>query len=792
MQEPTGKIQRLLKVQARLRSAWELRNEKLTELAKGLAIENDPATKFKLEKQVRDEEAEILELERKLEAIELALDAGEIPVTIDELFPEITVDETNPYQGLFAFTPETAKFFFGRNKEIKKLEEKVKDCNFVPVIGASGSGKSSLVRAGLIPRLLTLGWQVLPPIKPGSEPLKTLKLLVGELFEIAEREQIDRILEQQGLGSIASRLPGEGRVLLVVDQFEEVFTQCQDRQERQRFIDCLTSVRQSDNRRLVVVTTMRADFVERCLTSGMLTQEILDDVSFLFVLAGANLEDAIEQPSAIQGYNLQPGLLELILRDVANEENCLPLLEFALTELWEKRDRSNQLLTVAEYQGLGGLVGALDRHAEEIYQDLAARGQGEWVQRVMLRLVRTGEGMRDTRQRRSQVELLDMGKDAATREKIEKTIDKLVDGRLLTIDRVNGENVIDLSHEALMQGWKSFVKWREIDRDLRRLVDKIEEARRDWLVKKQQGKYLLEGRLLGDAKRLLKDRSEALLGEVRSFVIKSLEHQKRRRIQSAGWLLVPVFVLGLPAEYFWREEVVKQDYHRIENTKGTAEERLAVLNLAGGCYSKRQYSWMPTYFRERVFGNCRSLDEVNLNGASLDNVNLSGASLYHANLSGASLYSANLSSTNLQIANLSGASLYSANLSGVAGSDVNLSGAALNGVNLSGANLLIANLSGASLGGVNLTHTFLHGVNLSGADLDRANFSGAALNGVNLSRAKLGNAHLKNVRFECDGASSCINMENIISNEHTNWEGIDGWKNVKNIPHKLKKQLNLP
>jgi hypothetical protein len=514
MQEPTGKIQRLLKVQTRLRSEWELRNEKLLKLAKSLAIENDAATKFKLENQVRDEEAEILELDRKLEAIEQSLASGSISSTLAELFPEIVVDETNPYQGLFAFTPETAKFFFGRQKDIKKLAEKVKDCNFVPVIGASGSGKSSLVRAGLIPRLLELGWQVLPPIKPGSEPLKTLKLLVGGLFEIAEREQIDRILEQQGLGSIVSRLPGEGRVLLVVDQFEEVFTQCQDRQERQRFIDCLTSVRQSDNRRLVVVTTMRADFVDRWLTSGVLTQAIQDDALFLGVLAGANLKDAIEQPSAIQGYNLQPGLLELILRDVANEENCLPLLEFALTELWEKRDRSNQLLTVTEYQGLGGLVGALDRHAEEIYQDLALRGQGECVQRVMLRLVRTGEGKRDTRQRRSQVELLEMGKDAVTREKIEKTIDKLVTGRLLTIDQVNDENVIDLSHEALMQGWQSFVKWREIDRDLRRLVDKIEEARREWQVQKQKGKYLLEGRLLRDAKRLLKDRSEALVGEV--------------------------------------------------------------------------------------------------------------------------------------------------------------------------------------------------------------------------------------------------------------------------------------
>jgi hypothetical protein len=752
MQEPTGKIQRLVKVRDRLRSDWELRHEKLIKLAKSLAIENDVATKFKLENQVRDEEAEILELDRKLEAIEQSLASGSIPSTLAKLFPEIVVDETNPYQGLFAFTPETAKFFFGRNKEIKKLDEKVKDCNFVPVIGASGSGKSSLVRAGLIPRLLALGWQVLPPIKPGSEPLKTLKLLVGGLFEIAEREQIDRILEQQGLGSIVSRLPGEGRVLLVVDQFEEVFTQCQDRQERQRFINCLTSVRQSDNRRLVVVTTMRADFVDRWLTSGVLTQVIQDDALFLSVLAGANLEDAIEQPSAIQGYNLQPGLLELILRAVANEENCLPLLEFALTELWEKRDRVKHELTVDDYQGLGGLVGALDRHAEEIYQDLALRGQGEWVQRVMLRLVRTGEGKRDTRQRRSQVELLEMGKDAATREKIEKTIDKLVTGRLLTIDRVNDENVIDLSHEALMQGWQSFVKWREIDRDLRRLVDKIEEARRDWLVKKQQRKYLLEGRLLGDAKRLLKDRSESLLGEVRSFVIKSSRYQLLSRSQLVAWIAVPSFSVVALSESFMREEVVKQDYRRIENTQGTMEERLAVLNIAGGCHVQKRYSWMFPYFRERVFGNCRSLNRSNLSNAQLNSENLSGAQLYRADLSNAQLNS------------------------------VILIGAHLDNVNLSTADLYKANLS----------DTPLNNTNLNGAYLYRANLSGAQLTDTNLNGAHFDNANLENVTFECFNNNRCPSMKDIRWNKDTNWRGIKGWKNVKNIPTELKKQLNLP
>jgi Caspase domain/Pentapeptide repeats (8 copies) len=546
--------------------------------------------------------------------------------------PEVTIDETNPYQSLSAFTPATAKFFFGREPEIQKLVQQVQDCNFVPVIGASGSGKSSLVRAGLIPQLLELGWQVLEPMKPGDNPLATLKSTIGKLFP-TDWEEIYRVVETEGLGAISSRLPGTDRILLVVDQFEEVFVLSNDRQQQQQFIECLTSAKQSENRRLVVVTTMRADFVEPWLTSGVLTQAIQDDALFLGVLAGEHLENAISKPSAIQGYNLQPGLTELILRDVASEENCLPLLEFALTELWEKRDRVKHELTVDEYKKLGGLVGALDRHAEDIYQDLEARGQGEWVRRVMLRLVRTGEGMQDTRQRRSQSKLLEMGADAATREKIQKTIDKLVKGRLLTIDR---ENVIDLSHEALMQGWKKFAKWRESDREVRRLVDKIEEAEKEWKAQKQQWKYLLEWRLLGDAKPLLKDRSEPLSGEIRSFVIKS---SRLRRLQSAGWMATSVALLlliGVPTEHFVRENGVNQDLQRIEKTNDKNEKKSALLNLAGGCYSGIQHPWLHKYFRDRIFGNCRPLHSPNLSNISLKGANLRDSNLDAVNLSHAS------------------------------------------------------------------------------------------------------------------------------------------------------------
>jgi Caspase domain/Pentapeptide repeats (8 copies) len=667
--------------------------------------------------------------------------------------PAVTIAETNPYQSLFAFTPATAKFFFGREPEIQKLVQQVQDCNFVPVIGASGSGKSSLVRAGLIPQLLELGWQV-ETMKPGDNPLATLKLTIGKLFATTEWEEIYRVVETEGLGSIASRLPGTDRVLLVVDQFEEVFVLSHDRQQQQEFIKCLTSVKQSENHRLVVVTTMRADFVEPWLTSGVLTQAIQDDALFLGVLAGEYLEDAISKPSAIQGYSLQPGLLELIVRDVADEENCLPLLEFALTELWEKRDRVKHELTVDEYKALGGLVGALDRHAEAIYQGLAAQGLGEWVQRVMLRLVRTGEGMRDTRHRRAKKDLLEMGVDAATQEKIAKTINGLVDGRLLAIDRVNAMNLVDLSHEAMMKGWRQFVKWRESDREARRLVAKIEEARREWKTqksKKDKNYYSLQGPMLKKAKGLLKDRPELLVGEVRAFVLESLKYRRRSGSEWIAMVVIPLFIAVAFSESFVRDEVVKQDHRSIENTQGTMEERLAVLNIVGGCHAEKQYSWMSRYFRERLFGNCRSLNSAKLNGAQLNTENLSAAPLYNANLRNAQLNSVILIGTHLDNADLSNADLYSSNLS----------------------------------------DTHLNNTNLSGAFLYRANLSGAQLTNTNLNGAHFDNAILENVTFRCFGNNRCPSMKNIRWNKDTNWKGIKGWENVKNIPPELKKQLNL-
>ncbi|MEM1427723.1 MAG: ATP-binding protein, partial [Cyanobacteria bacterium P01_H01_bin.130] len=244
-------------------------------------------------------------------------------LSIVQFRPEVqtdTVSEDCPYQGLEAFTPETAQFFYGRQDTVRLLQERLSQFNFVPVIGASGSGKSSVVRAGLI---TALGdeWYVLEPIKPNAEPMAALRGAMRTLFKRkTDLNRVTELLNTEGLGPVLEMVPnspmlpaGGAKVLLVIDQFEEVFTVCSLEEERAHFIECITAIQEIDDSPLAVVTTMRADFVEPWLDYGELVQTIQDQAVWLGRLQGEDLVRAIAQPAKRQGYELGPGLLELIL-----------------------------------------------------------------------------------------------------------------------------------------------------------------------------------------------------------------------------------------------------------------------------------------------------------------------------------------------------------------------------------------------------------------------------------------------------------------------------------------------
>ncbi len=420
------------------------------------------------------------------------------------------IDETCPYQGLESFQKEKARFFFGRKQVIQKLVERLKETNFIPLIGASGSGKSSVIRAGLIPELEKNGWKVLEPIMPGVEPLAKLRGALEGLFDRQEVKEIYSLLQNSGLPALISELPKNQRILLLIDQFEEVFTLCPKEEEKQRqhFIELITQVVEVPTSSLAIVTTMRADFLEPCLSYHDLTQIIEDQAVYMPRLAGGNLEQAIEEPAKLQGYQLESGLLGEIFQDLGQQNECLPLLQFALTELWEKRDVKRHLLTVEQYRAMGGVVGALDSHAEKFYnfkdfweespEKVRSAQQQQWIKRILLKLVRTDEGVKDTRHRQRKSKLLAIaGESNKDKELLGIILDDLIESRLLVAgqDNQQGEPWIDLAHEALMEGWQRFAQWRLENRELRRLRERIDDAFREWQNHSREENLMMGGLL---------------------------------------------------------------------------------------------------------------------------------------------------------------------------------------------------------------------------------------------------------------------------------------------------------
>ncbi len=444
--------------------------------------------------------------------------------------PHPVINESCPYQGLNPFNEATAGFFFGRDRLIQRLQEKLDQTNFIPVIGASGSGKSSVVLAGLIPRLRQSGWQILGVMQPGIEPIAKLKVTLEQFFR--EQGQLPTLYEiypqidTAGLQPVIEHLPGIGKVLLTVDQFEELFTLCANERDRHRFITLLTQVAEQPSR-LSIVTTMRADFLEHCLSYRALAQLIQDWKELALPLDEQELVDAIVKPAEQQGYHLENGLLDLILENVREEKNSLPLLQFALTELWQHRNQQAHALTLSCYRDMGGVKGALNRYANQLYESLSQSEQ-EFVKRACLKLVRTGQEEKDTRQRQPKHNLLVLAPDNQTPEGAQIVLDTLISRRLLVSDEQQGEAWVDLAHEALMESWQVFRDWRKKDRELRRLGDRVEDAARDWIDHHQDSTFLMSDGFLSQVTQRWQELKSYLSPTAQEFYQRSYDRERER------------------------------------------------------------------------------------------------------------------------------------------------------------------------------------------------------------------------------------------------------------------------
>jgi WD40 repeat protein/DNA-binding SARP family transcriptional activator len=410
------------------------------------------------------------------------------------------IEERNPYKGLRAFTEADARDFFGRDGLIRRLVARLGEAGsgsrFLAVVGASGSGKSSVVRAGLVPAIRdgALGGPEDPFVAemfPGEHPIDELE---AALLRIAAhpvprlRERLDS--GSRGLLEVVDLVaPGEAEVVVVVDQFEEAFTLTTDERERELFLESLRVAAADPESRLRVIVTLRADFYDRPLVYPRFGELLAEGTEAVPPLTPDELERAIRGPAERIGVRPESGLVAEMIADVAYQPGALPLLQYALTELFEHRDEDR--LTLAAYRQIGGIAGALSARAERIYESTEPHGRRA-TEQVFLRLVALGEGRQDTRRRvpRGELDALDVDQEA-----IERAVNSFAGHRLLTFDREPStrEPTVEIAHEALLSAWERLRTWIDDAREELRQERGLARAAAEWRGSGGDPSFLLRG-----------------------------------------------------------------------------------------------------------------------------------------------------------------------------------------------------------------------------------------------------------------------------------------------------------
>ena len=421
--------------------------------------------------------------------------------------PELD-DALCPYIGLDPFREPTQALFFGRQRTIADLVERLWGRRLLAVVGPSGSGKSSLVLGGLLP-VLKAGalkhserWRYLPPIVPGSDPLGALDRL-GLASGISD-DVPPSWADQRRL----TILLGDTPTVLVVDQFEELFTLCEDTAARDAFIANLLALADAPGQRHTVILTMRSDFesfVARVPELHALWESALARV---VPLNAAELREAIERPATAVGLRFEAGVIEGLLQDILGEPAALPLLQFTLLKLWEERERNRVPWSV--YARLGGGRLALARSADAFYDELIPEDQIA-ARRLLLRMVRPGDGLEVTSSRVRRA-TLEIGGEA--RDRIDRVIGKLVAARLVrqTAGETPADDQLEVAHEALVRNWPRLVGWLEDERVALAARRRLEAKANEWLRLGRGSGGLLDEIQLRDAERWLLGPDAAYVG----------------------------------------------------------------------------------------------------------------------------------------------------------------------------------------------------------------------------------------------------------------------------------------
>jgi hypothetical protein len=488
----------------------------------------------------------------------------------------------NPYRSLEAFREQDARFYFGREADAVKVREKVERQPFTALIGASGSGKSSLIFAGLLPMLRQAGW-LFAACRPRNHAFEELAAcLVHLLYE----DKLERIKKRRGCA--ADLLSGELRLsddlvrriaekhgcrrfLLIADQFEELFTLNADSGLQQPFIDSLLEAGQAEG--CAVLLTMRADFTEAAISSARFAEALNTWPPVMLALLGKDgLLRVMEQPAELLGVRFEPGLTDKILDDLSDAPGSLPLLEFCLTQLWEQQ--AYRQISHAACKAIGGVQAALANHADDALKGF----DQEQVRQIFLHLVRPGQGTEDTRQ-------------VAALEQFSPEqrglIKQLADKRLIVTGDTENQRV-EVVHEALIKHWQKLRGWVNEEREFLVWREKLRVLLKQWQESGHDEGALLRGLPLAEALQWRVSHAEYLAGakDELEFIRESEKARKKQRRRrgiaaAAGMLLVTAvmavfFVLWKDAEQ--QKVVAEQKTVEARKEKDKAEEQTITAN----------------------------------------------------------------------------------------------------------------------------------------------------------------------------------------------------------------------
>jgi len=426
--------------------------------------------------------------------------AGELLAELEPLLPNrraLTGDDS-PYPGLTAFQEADANRFFGRSQDVASLVARLRERPLVGVVGPSGVGKSSLLRAGVVPALKGAGesWEVMI-VRPGRYPLTALASVLEGLRDsrdsdpVVDADPAAKLRAEPGVFGARLRARARRRrsqILLFVDQLEELYTLVPDPAERAAFTACLTAAGDDAAGAVRVVVSMRSDLLDRAAEDRRFVEELTRGLVFLQPPSAAALEQALTQPLEMLGYSFEDGIVEAMVEALEQTPGALPLLQFSAAKLWEQRDRQRRVLTREAYVAMGGVAGALATHADEVIAKLSSADQ-KTVRAIFQRLV-TPERTRaivDT------AELRDISPD------VPRLVADLVEARLLVV-QTRAAGAVELVHESLITSWPTLRRWLDENQDDAAYVAQLRAAAKQWDGKARAPGLLWRGEALDEAR----------------------------------------------------------------------------------------------------------------------------------------------------------------------------------------------------------------------------------------------------------------------------------------------------